>query len=147
VVGWRGRDREQGSFYVNPLGLGDVLVFLKNGLNGRWLFQARGEGWKRGRGGFDPVGSNSTVASGSNFSGGVAFLWVGEFGEGGGEEGGGGGAGCGELGFQRVHQGHQFVHLRHDPALFDKGWNFIWQQSRVILSASRQDTARGIARR
>ena len=30
----------------------------------------------------------------------------------GGEEGGG--AGGGELGFQRVHQGHQFVHFGHD---------------------------------
>jgi len=27
----------------------------------------------------------------------------------------------GELGFQRVHQGHQFVHFRHDPALFGEG--------------------------
>jgi len=29
VVGWRGRNREQGSFYVDPLGLGDVLVYKK----------------------------------------------------------------------------------------------------------------------
>jgi len=64
------------------------------------------------------MGSISTVASVSNFSGGVVSLWVGEFCEGGGEEGGGGGAGGGELGFQPVHQGHQFVHFRHDPALF-----------------------------
>jgi len=48
----------------------------------------------------------------------------GEFGDSGGEEGGGGGAGGGELGFQRVHQGHQFVHFRHDPALFGEGWDW-----------------------
>jgi len=45
----------------------------------------------------------------------------GEFGDSGGEEGGGGGAGGGELGFQRVHPSHQFVHFRHDPALFGEG--------------------------
>jgi len=33
-----------------------------------------------------------------------------------------GDVGIGEAGFQRVHQGHQFVHFRHDPALFGEGW-------------------------
>ena len=50
MVGWRGRYREQGSFYVDPLGLGGVLFFLKNGLNGRCLFQALGEMAEKGVG-------------------------------------------------------------------------------------------------
>jgi len=41
-------NREQGNFYVDPQGLGDVLVFLKNSLNGRCLFQARGERAEKG---------------------------------------------------------------------------------------------------
>ncbi len=32
-----------------------------------------------------------------------------------------GGARGGELGFQLIHQGHQFVHSGHDPALFCEG--------------------------
>ena len=50
MIGRRGRNGEQGSFYVDPLGLGDVLVFLKNGLNGRWLFQSRGDRAEKGNG-------------------------------------------------------------------------------------------------
>ena len=45
-----------------------------------------------------------------------------EFGDEGGEEVRGGGAGCGELRFQRVHQGHQLLHFGHEPALFGEGW-------------------------
>ncbi len=42
----------------------------------------------------------------------------GEFIDDGGKDVGGGGAGGGELRFHRVDQGHQLLHLRHDPALF-----------------------------
>lgn len=44
----------------------------------------------------------------------------GELGDEGVEEVRGGGAGGGELSFQRVHQGHQLVHLRHNPLLLGK---------------------------
>ena len=43
--------------------------------------------------------------------------WRGEFDDGGFEEFRGGVAGGSELGFQRVDQGHQFVHFRDDSAL------------------------------
>jgi len=37
----------------------------------------------------------------------------------------GGGAGFGDLRFQLVHQGHQLIHLGHDPALFGEGGSAI----------------------
>ena len=49
-----------------------------------------------------------------------------QVGDGGLEELGGGGAGGGELGFQGVHRGHQFIHFRHDPALLGEGWDGDW---------------------
>jgi len=36
----------------------------------------------------------------------------------------GNGARSGELHFQLCHQGHQLIHLRHDPALFGEGHVF-----------------------
>lgn len=50
-----------------------------------------------------------------------------QFCDGGGEKGGDAGAGGGERGFQLVHQGHQFVHFRHDSALFGEGWEWDWR--------------------
>ena len=53
----------------------------------------------------------------------MASVPVSEFVDYGVEQVGGGGAGRGELRFQCVHQGHQLVHLGHDPALFGEGWD------------------------
>ena len=52
---------------------------------------------------------------------------AGEFGNEGGEEVCGGGAGGGQLRFQRVHQGHQLFHLRHNPLLLGEGGKGKWE--------------------
>ena len=46
---------------------------------------------------------------------------AGEFRDEGGEEVCGGGAGGGQLRFQRIHQFHQLIHLRHNPLLLGEG--------------------------
>lgn len=79
----------------------------------------------------DGIGGGVATDAGDFFDGGfrVKFQrWYGsilvrEFGDEGGEEVGGGGAGGSKLRFQRVDQGHQLLHFRHDPALFGEGWD------------------------
>ena len=63
----------------------------------------------------------STVASGANDVRGMGLVADRQLRDEGGEELLTGGAGGGELRFQLVHQGHQLIHFRHDPALFGKG--------------------------
>jgi hypothetical protein len=38
-----------------------------------------------------------------------------------------------KLGFQRVHQGHQLLHLRHDPLLLGKGRNHHFELLHLLL--------------
>lgn len=51
------------------------------------------------------------------------FLGIGQLGHGGREEVPGGVAGGSELRLKLVDEGHQLVHLGHDPALFGDGWD------------------------
>lgn len=58
-----------------------------------------------------------------------------------------GGAGSGELHFQRVHQGHQLLHLGHDPALFGEGWEWDWQALQCRLKLFFEDPCHHFASR
>ena len=51
---------------------------------------------------------------------------------------------AGELGFQFVAYRHQFIHLRHDPVLFGKGWKGDWQYLPFALADDWQGPHAGI---